>query len=352
MAATAPKDLSDPNDETRLTDFLRDTIEKSQIHDLRVRKITVCSNVILEKKFKDVSGPSSTTTFLFHGLRAMNDPALPSFVYTGIESKLLQSTDSWYYGKGFYLTSSIDFALFYQFGLVSTVQEVTDAIKERSNIFKMLVFACNLGRCQEFNGSSDSADWRTTTYGKPLSHDIDSRHMIVGRSGTRTLKFYPREAIAPHELDKRSIYDEYVVQNGNRAYPMFCVEFQFIERVKNIVIWRDRKVRNEENTGYFQHIQNQFKDQVTLIGAENDDKALEEIDDIWDKAHLYVITNRGDHGADFLRKCREHHVTKPCLVFTQCITGWDKEKGDLENVSIDCSSKAIETFIKNHIPSA
>jgi hypothetical protein len=89
-----------------------------------------------------------------------------------------------------------------------------------------------------------------------------------------------------------------------------------------------------------------------LIGAENDDEALETIDDISDKEHLYVITNRGDHGADFLRKCREHHVTKPCLVFPRFIAGWNEEKGDLEDVFIDRSSKAIETFIRNHILSA
>jgi hypothetical protein len=161
--------------------------------------------------------------------------------------------------------------------------------------------------------------------------------------------FFPRETIGSDRLDKRAIYEEYVIRNVDRAYPLFRVEFQFIERVTNIVIWRDLKVRNCENQRYFQQVQDQFKYQVTLIGAECDDEALQEIDDISDKEHLYVVTNRGDKGVNFLRKCREHHVIKPCLVFARYIGGWDQEKGDLQDVFIDNSPAAIEKFIKNHI---
>jgi hypothetical protein len=239
MNATMPRNLSDPDDEARLTDFLRDAIGKSQIHDLRVQKITICSNSVLERKFQDVSGPTSIEKFLFHGAPVVNREELPNFVFTGIESRVLQTTDRGYFGRGFYMTSCIDYALFYQFGF-STVHQVTSVIKRQGNTFKMLVFACNLGRCQEFNESSDAADWRTTTYGKPLSHDIDSRHVIVGRSDRRTLAFHPKETIAPHELGKRSIYDEYVVQKGNRAYPLFCVEFQFIESDKYCYLARSQ----------------------------------------------------------------------------------------------------------------
>jgi hypothetical protein len=46
IAATAPRNLPDSNAETRLTNFLRDAIGKSQIYNLRVRKIAISSNMI------------------------------------------------------------------------------------------------------------------------------------------------------------------------------------------------------------------------------------------------------------------------------------------------------------------
>lgn len=96
--------------------------------------------------------------------------------------------------KFFYFTSFIDYALLYQFYAtkIRNIFELEKYIfeKERSE-FQIMLFLVNLGKCEEIPKQVKFHHKKETWpfFGKDLSDEIDSRHIIVGRKKFKEHEF-------------------------------------------------------------------------------------------------------------------------------------------------------------------
>jgi hypothetical protein len=86
--------------------------------------------------------------YLFHssGPTDSTQPHHPLMI-SGFSNKLVGANHLGFFGKGFYLTSFLEYALFYQLN-VCELGSLEQKIIHKNKSFKILLFLVNLGKCQ------------------------------------------------------------------------------------------------------------------------------------------------------------------------------------------------------------
>lgn len=139
-----------------------------------------------------------------------------------MSEKLLGKTDSGFFGKGFYFTSFIEYALFYQFHK-SSLADLETFISNQNNEFRIMFFLVNLGICEEFNEKypcKTEKDWNSVK-GKDFIFNIDSRHVLIGQQAADSLVFVPSELTPNSKL----FFDEYIIKDKYHSLPQFTLKF-------------------------------------------------------------------------------------------------------------------------------
>lgn len=104
--------------------------------NIKLIGISFYNNSKSQKKFNDHLDAHDELIYLFHG-----SSNCESLIFNGLSSKLIGATDDGYFGKGYYFTSFIDYALLYH------VQNLFPGLKRIFFIF--LIFLINMfKRCK------------------------------------------------------------------------------------------------------------------------------------------------------------------------------------------------------------
>lgn len=309
-------------------------VQRSKLN-LQLMNVSTYRNKLLEKEFFELYSKDDRLVYLLHG-GSTNGEHL-KYVYSNFEPELFgKGTDPGWYGEGFYLTSYLDYALMYQ-EKTGNFENIRCKIKDHP--FRMMVFLCNPGKIENFNLKNPKTTKEARcNEGKELPKDIDCRFVEVGRQGTTTICFYPKELTPASDF----FFDEYVINNRSRVIPQCVLTLGF---ANNYLIWRDTKMTNGENTKYYQSLKNQFSGVLDLFCVEKNQDVFDILDKVLDKKSVFIVTNRKDQGREFLLECRKRGVQNQCLVFCSYTQNWPA----LDKVKIDSSSNAIFNFVNEFV---
>jgi hypothetical protein len=309
-------------------------LKLSQIQ-VRISGIAHYQNENFEKRFFQAFNPKTDLMkYLFHGCSNIPNEGHHPLVYNGFSNKLKGYTDSGYFGKGFYFTSYIDYALFYQLNKWN-ISKLREEIKKTHNTFKMMVFLVRLGNCQELNKSHPMkpGDEHLLFIGTEFPDDLDSRHIIVGRKANNNQVFFPIECYPNSDL----VFDEYVIKDKYNALPQFTIKFKIPEIT---LIWRDTEMFEDQNTIHFNQIKNKYSKKLTLIAVQDNETAFSKINEISEKMDIFIISNRNSDGLEFLNICQKD-IRNQFLIFSQDISKWDKNQW----ISITNEITEVEQYI-------
>eukprot|EP01083_Nonionella_stella_P074579 202350_1 len=242
---------------------------------------------------------------LFHGTKLAH---LSGIYKNGFDDKFIGSlTDPGWYGRGHYFSSYPQYCMSYSEANVHGQRT-------------LFVSYVNLGKTHEVHDMN-------TFYGKPLKNGFQSHYVQVSENGKPAM-----------DDCSGDIYDEYVVCTGKRVLPRFCVTFT---KKENVVVWRDAKLGNAENSG----IMDKLRKSNVIYGALTTDDALKVITKKKAKNKVYVITNGADDSEGFIKKIRNDlNVQNKVLVFTSSLQ-YERRYKQFTDVTVTVSTADVYGFV-------
>jgi len=259
---------------------------------------------------------------LFHATKIQN---IDSIVGSGFKSKFIGALDAGWYGRGHYFSSYPEYCLGLQGGFAYS--QAND-----SGLYALIGAHVNLGNINQI--------YQQCT-GAPLPSDVDSHYVEVNSGGqpftenVDTLKF-----------------DEYVIKpinNPDLPNDSILPRFIFIlKEITKIIIWRDPNIGNDENSQVYQELE--AKGNFSIYGTTTSDQALDLITRKKDKAKIYVITNGGNNGKEFVTAVRKL-IDTPVCVFCNAVAHHKVWADTLSNVIVTGDNWKVSDFVTTNINS-
>jgi hypothetical protein len=266
--------------EAPFADRLKESLGMCPIQ-FSVEGITLVHNTALEQQHKVLVG-SDESMLLFHGTRHTN-------FYNIFEQgfNLKGMTDLGYYGQGYYLTSSIEYSMFYHGGYHDEEFYV-------GSKYVIIGASVALGRVRLVTDRSQT--------GLPVrpEYDCNMARVSTGRQGTM-------QGDPVTDQDDES-YDEYCFRDTARILPRYLIE---LKRVDKLVIWRDKAVFEGEN----EQIGHKLNEMCSIYCVRTTEDAMKLINIKRTYNQVFVITNGGDDGNGFVGQVRAVGVKSEVLVF-------------------------------------
>ncbi|CAF3857980.1 unnamed protein product [Rotaria sp. Silwood1] len=253
-----------------------------------ISSMAMVYNEKLQNDFNEYSSKLSVKDerILWHGVKSKGDfdgIFEENFRFTG-------TTDSGYFGRGIYLTSSPKYATQYAY--------------TGTTIRYILCSVVSLGKMLHIT----NMDY----YGKNLHPGYDSHYVKVDTSAKRN---------QPIANNNEKYYEEFVIKNNKQILPMYIVGLRQIDR---FVLWRDAKIRNYENAHTFKRLKETYN--CNIYGSETSDHALMLLKNKLSTGSqlCVVVTNGADDGEGFAIQCRKIRANLPIIVYCMDIASHKK----------------------------
>lgn len=114
-------------------------------------------------------------------------------------------------------------------------------------------------------------------------------------------------------------FDKYIVKAPDTFLQIATFTFKLHSKV---LIWRDSNYQNPSNTKTFQKIQTTFGNSLILYGVLDNEQAFQIIDRTAYKQTLFVISNRGNEGFEFLQACHAKRIPNKFLIYCHNDQDW------------------------------
>jgi DnaJ family protein A protein 2 len=287
------------------------------------KKFEVCNVVVLDnqsvfKAFIKHDGLEKCK-LLYHGTRLNR---ISSIFKTGFQMKPDFAIDEGWFGRGLYFTAFPQYAMHYiSYG----------ELPEEGRVFTLIASHANVGRVRTISALED---------GKPIPEGYDSNHIDVGTTAHGASGH-------PYDATKHTHkYDEWIIREGTRVLPRFLITLKCVKQ-SAVVVWRDPKIENAENSRILKDIQTAKG--CTVYGVKTSSEARDLVADKMGECKVCVVTNGGDDGEGFIRELREGaKFDGPVLVFCGAVAyhrTWAEKLGDC---AVTGSGRDVKKFVETH----
>ena len=216
---------------------------------------------------------------LFHGTTKENFDGIfhNNFQYNA----KVKRTDSGWYGKGIYFSSSPRKALSYARSW------------KHDSIVYIICSIVAVGKSLTIT----NMDYK----GRPMHSDYDSHYVRTSCQHGE-----------PISTEEEPFYEEFVIKNSNRILPLFIVG---ILRTFQCAIWRDLRINNEANNSILYDIRRRSPFQVYESKTSEDSLNILQYKFADHEMRCAVITNGADDGRQFVVECRKLRPNIPVVVY-------------------------------------
>ncbi|ETO22625.1 heat shock 70 kDa protein 14 [Reticulomyxa filosa] len=293
--------------------------------DFAIRSIVVVYNDSLKNQFlqkhQELHTEFQSSIKLFKATSLMNVPGLKKdcfFVYYIIPFELSSFTYTQTANVGHYFTSYPQYAAYYAWKYKR--QTIPDT-------FTMLCFLANCGKVKEI---------RTRADGQNITFGFDSHYVRVNPQGNTSGDL---------------VYDEYCIRDNRPILPVFAITLKKIPK-RPIVLWRDAKIENSENSSIYKEIEAYLNDSLGTLHCTtttHDAISLLRLREAKSNSTI-VITNGADHANVFLTKLRkELNLDCPVLIFCKNIQYHITWAAKFTKVKLTTSRSCVIEFVKQYI---
>ncbi|ETO24810.1 heat shock protein 70 2 [Reticulomyxa filosa] len=283
--------------------------------EFEITSVVIVYNETLKNQFLQIHKNEDyhDSMALFKATRLKN---IPNILDLGLNQ--ISKTDNGWYGKGHYFTSFPRYAAYYAWAY-------KEDQKIRPGTFTMLCFLANCGKIKEIDHRMD---------GQEITSGFDSHYVRVNSNGS---------------ISGDLIYDEYCIRDGRPLLPVFTVTLS----VKMpIVVWRDTKIENSENSGVCKNIQEYLKNLHGMLYCATTTEAAINILKVRKAKSdsTVVITNGAEQAKIFLARVRDElKLSCPVLVFCGNIQYHSTWASAFTNVELTTSGSRVLKFVKQYI---
>ncbi|CAF1477860.1 unnamed protein product [Didymodactylos carnosus] len=251
---------------------------------------------------------------LFHGTQTSN--------FDGIFEKNFQNfvgskrTDSGWYGRGIYFSTSPKYCASYA----------------HSDVNSIVYLICSLVKLGKMYHVTDMS-----YMGKEMRVDSDSHYVKVTASG------HPTNA-------EHSFFEEFVIKQSNQILPLYIIGLRPVHR---FVLWRDPKISDDHNGPLFAQMKQGYN--FNIYGSETSAEALAVLECKLNdpKMQCVVVTNGADKGEEFVRQCRNMRSSLPMIVYCSQVGYhklWATKIGGHPEIQVTGSSNDVFNFINSTFP--